>query len=135
FNVFKDNMIQLDNEFTEILKPKKNKEILVAHAAYGYWEERYGIKQIAISGLSTNDEPSQRDLTRIVKAAKKHKLPYGIYEQSGTDNVANSIREHIDAKPLYMHNLESLNDEDIQNNEDYLTRMKHNLKVFDKATK
>ena len=135
FHVFKDNMIQLDNEFTEILKPKKNKEILVAHAAYGYWEERYGIKQIAISGLSTNDEPSQRDLTRIVKAAKKHELPYVIFEQSGTDKVANIIREHIDAKPLYMHNLESLTDEDIQNNEDYLTLMKHNLKVLDKATK
>src|SRR5699024_12270180 len=72
FKTFKDKMLDLDNKFTQTIDSKKNKDILVAHAAYGYWEERYGIKQIAISGLSTNDEPSQKDLIRIINAAKEH---------------------------------------------------------------
>lgn len=134
FKTFKDKMLDLDNNFTQTIDSKKNKEILVAHAAYGYWEERYGIEQIAISGLSTNDEPSQKDLIRIINAAEDHHLPYVIFEQTGTDKVANIIREHINAEPLYLHNLESLTDADVQNGEDYFSLMEQNLNVLDKAT-
>lgn len=134
FKVFKEKMSNLDNNFAQKLDSKKNKEILVAHSAYGYWEERYGIEQIAISGLSTNDEPSQKELTRIVSIAKEHDLHYVIFEQSGTDKVSDIIREQIQAEPLYMHNLESLTEDDIENGEDYLSIMEKNLDVLDKAT-
>ena len=43
------------------------KEILVSHAAYGYWEQRYGLKQIPIAGISASDEPSQKQLADITK--------------------------------------------------------------------
>jgi len=134
FMTFKDKMLDLDNKFIQTIDSKKNKEILVAHAAYGYWEDRYGIEQIAISGLSTNDEPSQKDLIRIINAAKEHHLPYVIFEQTGTDKVANIIREHINAEPLYLHNLESLTGADVQNEEDYFSLMEQNLNVLDQAT-
>lgn len=134
FKVFKEKMSNLDNNFAQKLDSKKNKEILVAHSAYGYWEERYGIEQIAISGLSTNDDPSQKELTRIVSIAKEHDLHYVIFEQSGTDKVSDIIREQIQAEPLYMHNLESLTEDDIENGEDYLSIMEKNLDVLDKAT-
>nr|WP_307479900.1 zinc ABC transporter substrate-binding protein [Cytobacillus purgationiresistens] len=39
--------------------------MIVPHAAFGYWEERYGVKQIAISGLSSEEEPSQKELIRL----------------------------------------------------------------------
>lgn len=134
FETFKENMSDLDDEFTQTLAPKKNKEILVAHAAYSYWEERYGIEQLAISGLSTNDEPSQKDLTRIIRAAEESNLDYVIFEQTGTDKVSEIIREQLKAEPLYMHNLESLTEDDMENEENYLTLMKKNLHVLDKAT-
>src|SRR5690625_5084990 len=47
-NQLKSKLTMLDNEFKEILDKKDNKQIIVTHAAYGYWEERYGIEQIAI---------------------------------------------------------------------------------------
>ena len=45
----------------------KTKEILVSHAAYGYWEQRYGLKQIPIAGISASDEPSQKRLLTLQK--------------------------------------------------------------------
>lgn len=131
---FKKNMSDLDEEYAETLQSKDNKKVLVAHAAYGYLEERYGIEQIAISGLSTNDEPSQKDLTQTVNIAKENDLNYVIFEQSGTDKVSDIIKEQIHAEPLYMHNLESLTEEDIENGDDYLSLMKKNLAVLDQAT-
>ena len=134
FKTFEANMLELDDEFSQTLLFKENKKILVAHAAYGYWEKRYELEQIAISGLSTNDEPSQKELTNIINMAKEHHLHYVIFEQTGTDKVSEIIREQIDAKALYIHNLESLTEEDIDNDEDYLSIMRKNLEVLDKVT-
>lgn len=135
FKAFEEKMLALDEDFTQTLAEKNKKSILVAHAAYGYWEERYGIEQIAISGLTTNDEPSQKELTEIVNIAEEHDLKYVIFEQTGTDKVSQIIMEQIDAEPLYMHNLESLTEDDIEHDENYITLMEKNLDVLDQATK
>lgn len=129
------SLTALDQEFVTSLKDKQNKHILVSHAAYGYWEQRYGIEQIAISGLSSSDEPSQKDLAKIAKLAKEHQIKYVIFEQNASDRVSTIIQEHIKAEALHIHNLEVLTDEDIKNNADYISLMKANLAVLNKATK
>ncbi|WP_164668197.1 metal ABC transporter solute-binding protein, Zn/Mn family [Virgibacillus doumboii] len=134
FNSLKKDIIALEKRFKETLQAKENKDILVSHAAYGYWEERYGIKQIAISGLSSSDEPSQKELTEIIDLAKEKNMNYVIFEQNGSDRVSKIIQEQIDAKALYIHNLSVLTEEDIEKNADYLSLMKHNLDVLDQAT-
>src|SRR5699024_1424872 len=71
---FTEKMTVLDEEFSDTLKDKEKKEVLVAHAAYGYWEQRYDLEQIPISGLSSSDEPSQKELTSIAKLADDKNL-------------------------------------------------------------
>lgn len=133
FNQFKDNMIQLDQTFLDTLQEKNDKHILVSHAAYGYWEERYGIEQIPISGLSSSSEPSQKELASIVNIAKRKNIKYVIYEQNASDRISTIIQDHIQAKALYIHNLEVLTEEDLDNKEDYLSLMERNLHVLDQA--
>lgn len=135
FARFKENMLALDQEFLDTLTAKDEKDILVAHAAYGYWEDRYGIQQIAISGLSSSDEPSQKELTKIATLAKEKDIEYVIFDQSTSNRIATIIQEHIGAEKLEVHNLEVLTETDIENGEDYLSLMKKNLNVLDKATK
>src|SRR5699024_4194202 len=107
---------------------------LVTHADYGYWESAYDIEQIAISGISSSDEPSQKELTKIEEIAKEKDLQYVVFEKNNSNKVASIIQEDIGADKLEIHNLEVLSDEDIANNEEYLTLMKHNLEVLDQAT-
>lgn len=130
----KKDLVALDDNFNETLDAKKNKKILVSHAAYGYWEERYGIEQIAIRGITSSDEPSQKDLTSIMKQAETNHLDYVLLEQNSSDHIAEVMQEQLDAKVEYIHNLEVLTEKDIDNHEDYLTLMKHNLNVLDKVT-
>lgn len=134
FNALKKDLLALDSRFQEKLQSKEYKEILVSHAAYGYWEHRYGIEQIAISGLSSSDEPSQKELTEIINFAETRNMNYVIFEQNGSDRVSKIIQDAIDAKALYVHNLSVLTEENVENNEDYLSLMKDNLSVLDKAT-
>ena len=48
FQQLKAQFEDLDQSFTNIVSKSDKKEILVSHAAYGYWEKRYGIKQISV---------------------------------------------------------------------------------------
>ncbi len=134
FTELKEKMAKLDEDYSATLQAKENKKIIVSHAAYGYWEEKYGIEQIPISGISSSDEPSQKELTEIAKLAEKENLHYVIEEQTGSNRLATIIQDYINAKKLTIHNLETLTEEDISNDENYLTLMEKNLHVLDEAT-
>src|SRR5699024_1772742 len=65
-----DKLEKLDEQFVSLFAEKQQKQLLVSHAAFGYWEERYGLEQIAISGISSSDEPSQKELVHITTMAE-----------------------------------------------------------------
>lgn len=135
FKQLKKQLKKLDRDFQQVLHAKENKHILVSHAAYGYWEERYGLEQIAISGLSSSNEPSQKDLVQIIEQAKQYQLDYLIFEQNSSNRISEIIQEHIDAKTVTIHNLSTRTEKDIHHNEDYLSLMKQNLLILNKVTK
>ncbi|RDW17661.1 Mn2+/Zn2+ ABC transporter substrate-binding protein [Oceanobacillus arenosus] len=135
FEELKAELTALDEKFTEVLADKKNMHIIVPHAAYGYWNGRYGIEQIAINGLSSSDEPSQRDLTEVIDKAAEYDLDYILYEQNSSNRLSEVIQKEIGAEALTVHNLEVLTDADVKNNEDYISLMEYNLEILDKVTK
>lgn len=121
---------KLDEKYFETLKDKEQKYMIVPHAAYGYWEERYGVEQIAISGLSPSEEPSQKYLTEIIQLADDYGVDYVFYEQNSPDKLIEIIQEQIGAEPALIHNLSVLTDDDLKYEEDYFTIMEYNLNVL-----
>ncbi|MGF2615989.1 ZinT/AdcA family metal-binding protein [Rossellomorea vietnamensis] len=133
FEELKRSLEELDQEFhTEIESLPENK-IIVSHAAYGYWEKAYGIEQIAVSGLSPDNEPSQKELQTIIETAEEYGLKYVLFEQNVTPRVAEIVRKEIGAEALRIHNLSVLTEEDVKNDEDYLSLMHQNLEVLSEA--
>jgi zinc transport system substrate-binding protein len=139
-DTFEKNYQELVNElqslhqsFEKMVQSAERKEIIVAHAAYGYWQARYGIKQISISGLSTTNEPSQKQLEQVIAQAKQHKIKYILFEQNVSSKLAEIVGEEADAKPLTLHNLSVLTQENIDNNDTYFTIMKQNIATLQKA--
>ncbi|WP_226673576.1 metal ABC transporter solute-binding protein, Zn/Mn family [Rossellomorea aquimaris] len=133
FDELKKDLESIDNAFASLAQESDHPEILVSHAAYGYWEDAYGIEQLAVAGLSPTDEPSQKELKEIIETAKEHSIHYVIFEQNVTTRVAEIIQKEINAKPLKVHNLSVLTESDIENNENYLTLMKKNIKILEQA--
>ena len=133
YNTLKLKLSQIDDKFIAIGNEAKDKKILVSHAAFGYWEKRYGIEQISIAGLSTSSEPSQKDLARVVDTAKEYNLNYIFFEQNVSSRLTETVQKEIGAEALILHNLSTLTDENIKNNEDYYTLMQHNIDVLKKA--
>ncbi|WP_042221132.1 metal ABC transporter solute-binding protein, Zn/Mn family [Oceanobacillus manasiensis] len=135
FETLKADLENLDSEFHTLIDSKENPEMIVSHAAYGYWEDNYGVVQIPIAGLSSSEEPSQKELTEVISIAKEKDLKYVIFEQNVTTKVAEVIRNEIGAEPLQLHNLSVLTEEDMENEEDYFSLMGRNLETLEKALK
>ncbi|MGG1684737.1 metal ABC transporter solute-binding protein, Zn/Mn family [Pseudalkalibacillus sp. NRS-1564] len=135
FQKVKNDLTELDKEFARLVDSKDHPEMIVSHAAYGYWENRYSIHQIAISGLSPSNEPSQKALEEIIHTAKEKNLDYVLFEQNVTPKVAQSLQSEIGAKALRLHNLSVLTEDDINNKEDYFSLMRRNLGTLDQALK
>ncbi|EFV74651.1 metal ABC transporter substrate-binding protein [Cytobacillus pseudoceanisediminis] len=133
FQALKADLETVDSNFESMVNESKNKTFIVAHSAYGYWEDAYGLKQIGISGLSPSAEPSQKQLEEIIKTAENAELDYILFEQNVENRVAEVIKRELGAETLTLHNLESLTEEDIQNNEDYISLMNKNIETLKQA--
>lgn len=133
FQQLKTELEDLDQSFTDMVAKSAKKEILVSHAAYGYWEKRYGIKQISVLGLSPTEEPSQKELKNIIETAKEHDLHYVIFEANVSSNVTNIVQNEIHAEALTLNNLETITEENVKNHEDYFSLMEKNIETLETA--
>jgi zinc transport system substrate-binding protein len=137
---FNENYLRLAQELDDLhadfeatINSAKHKNIIVTHAAFGYWETRYGIEQISISGLSTTNEPTQRELEKIISFADHEGLHFILFEQNVQSKLAEIVQKEIGARALPIHNLGILTEEDIQNKETYFSLMKQNLETLKTA--
>ncbi|OKL36772.1 metal ABC transporter solute-binding protein, Zn/Mn family [Domibacillus mangrovi] len=133
FKSLKTDLESLDEKFHVMTEAAAHKEILVSHAAYGYWEKSYGIEQISIAGLSPTEEPSQKELKEIADTAREHGIKYVIFEQNITPKLAKVIQNEIGADSLRLHNLATLTEEDIENGDDYFSIMEQNIETLNLA--
>ncbi|MDT7951317.1 MAG: zinc ABC transporter substrate-binding protein [Acetobacteraceae bacterium] len=64
--------------------PETRRKVLTTHDAFAYYGARFGIRFIAIEGISTEAEPSPRALARIAQQAKKDGL-HTVFLENMTD--------------------------------------------------
>lgn len=122
----------LDESFQETADAAANGTFFVSHAAFGYIADTYGLEQVAVAGLNSQDEPSQKELTAIVDQAKELGIEYVAFEQNVSSKLTEVIQQEIGAEAVQLHNLGVLTDEDIDNGETYFTLMEENRKTLEK---
>lgn len=124
---------KLDREFAEMVKHAKHKEFVVSHDAFSYLAKRYGLKQIAISGLSPSDEPSAKELENVIKLVKEHQLKAIFFETLVDPKVAKTVQSEAKVDSLVLNPLEGLTPADVKNKADYLSIMRVNQQNLAKA--
>ncbi|MBT2571771.1 zinc ABC transporter substrate-binding protein [Planococcus sp. ISL-110] len=125
----------LDRSFEALSERVTKDTFFVSHAAFSYLSEPYGFEQVAIAGLNSQDEPSQKELTEIVDQAKKENVEYIVFEQNVSSNLTEVIQNEVGAEAIEMHNLGVLTQENIDNGETYFTLMEKNLQVLETILK
>lgn len=127
------NFDSLHQKFTEVSSKAVIKSFIVSHSAYDYWETRYGLKQLSVAGMSTSEEPSQKQLMEIIDEVKEKKLKYILVEQNVNNKLVDVIQDEANVSAIPIHNLSVLTEADIKASEDYFSIMNRNIKSLKKA--
>lgn len=130
-----EELEQLDTSFSKLQEHVTKDTFFVSHAAFTYLSEPYGFEQVAVAGLNSQDEPSQKELTEIVDMAREKNIEYIVFEQNVSSNLTEVVQKEVGAEAVEMHNLGVLTQEDIDNGETYFTLMEKNLETLETILK
>jgi zinc/manganese transport system substrate-binding protein len=112
--------------------PAEQRKVISTHGAFGYFAKAYGIAFIAPLGVSTETEPSARDVAAIIAQVKKEKIPAVFLENITDDRLIRRIAEETGTKlggTLYS---DSLTDEKGPV-PTYIALVRHNIKALTSA--
>ncbi|MGH3683260.1 MAG: metal ABC transporter substrate-binding protein [Natronosporangium sp.] len=124
------DLAELDAELADGLASCERREIVVSHAAFGYLADRYGLEQIAVTGLSPEDEPSPQQLADAIDAARAHGATTIFFEVLVSPEVANLIAGEVGATTAVLDPIEGLAP---GSEADYFSLMRGNLAALREA--
>ncbi|MCX6732663.1 MAG: zinc ABC transporter substrate-binding protein [Candidatus Roizmanbacteria bacterium] len=122
-----NELSKLDSNFQTGLHNCSQKNIITSHKAFGYLANRYNLHEVAITGLSPQDEPSSKTLSDIATFAKENNIKYIFCEELVSPTIAETIAREVGAKTLVFNPLEGLTKKDEIAKQTYITIQKENL--------
>ncbi|QHW30306.1 zinc ABC transporter substrate-binding protein [Paenibacillus rhizovicinus] len=127
YKVLEGKLSALDKQYADTLATVKKKDIVTSHQAFGYLARDYGLKQVAIMGLSPDAEPKARDLLNITKFVKANGIQYIFFEELVSDEIAKTLAREAHVQTMVLNPLEGLTPKQASKGEDYFSLMQTNL--------
>jgi zinc/manganese transport system substrate-binding protein len=125
---------KLDSEVRQAVAtiPEAHRKVISTHRAFGYFAAAYGIEFIAPVGVSTESEPSARDIAGIITQIKKAKIPAIFLENISDPRLIQRIADETGARiggTLYSDSLTAEKGEAPT----YIAMVRHNIKALTSA--
>jgi zinc transport system substrate-binding protein len=117
-----DELTALDDELRTGLASCERREVVTSHDAFGYLADAYGLEQVAIAGLSPEDEASPRRLAEVAAQAEAAGVTTIFFEESVSPKVAESLAREVGATATVLSPLELAPESG-----NYLAAMRDNL--------
>jgi zinc transport system substrate-binding protein len=117
----------LDAEYRNGLARCARHEIVTSHEAFAYLAQRYGLRQIAITGLSPEVEPTPRALERVVALVRERHATTVFFETLVSPRIAETVARETGARTAPLNPIEGLTPSQAKRGEDYFSLMRANL--------
>lgn len=130
---FNTDLTSLDAEFTDALAARTSDAIVTSHAAFGYLADRYGLTQIAISGLSPDQEPDSQHMAEVAHYVEANQISTIFFETLVSPDIADTLADETGAETAVLNPLEGLTQEQIDAGDDYFSVMRENLATLQTA--
>jgi zinc transport system substrate-binding protein len=118
---------ELDKEYRRGLVDCARREIVTSHEAFAYLAERYGLRQIAITGLNPEAEATPQALQETVDAVRASRATTVYFERLVSPRLAETVARETDTKTAVLDPIEGLTDTEKKEGADYFTLMRANL--------
>jgi zinc transport system substrate-binding protein len=123
----------LDVELREGLSRCERTQFVTSHAAFGYLAARYGLTQVAITGIAPEAEPTPRDLERVVRQVRAAGATTVFFETLVSPRLAETVAREVGARTAVLDPLEGLTEEEANAGKDYFSVMRANLAALRQA--
>lgn len=117
----------LDIEFRRGLQRCAQREIVTSHEAFRYLGERYGLRQIAIAGVSPEAEPSPARLRKVIQTIRRTGATTVYFETLISPRLAETVARETGARTAVLNPLEGLTKDDERAGRNYFDLMRENL--------
>jgi zinc transport system substrate-binding protein len=120
----------LDGEYRTGLAHCERHEIVTSHEAFGYLAERYGLEQVAITGLSPEVEPEPAKLQQVIELVRERGVTTIYFETLVSPRIAETVARETGAKTAVLNPIEGLTKNEISQGENYFSLMRTNLRAL-----
>ena len=118
----------LDREYRTGLAHCERREIVTSHEAFGYLAERYGLEQVAITGLSPEVEPEPAKLQHVVELVRERGVTTIYFETLVSPRIAETVARETGARTAVLNPIEGLTKNEVSKGENYFPLMRTNLR-------
>ena len=119
------DLTALDTELRTGLARCASRDLVTAHAAFGYLARRYGLTQRPISGLSPETEPEASTLAEVADFVRANRVRTIYTETLVSPAIARTVAGETGARTAVLDPIEGLTDSSA--GDDYLAVMRANL--------
>ncbi|MGQ0623216.1 MAG: metal ABC transporter solute-binding protein, Zn/Mn family [Sporichthyaceae bacterium] len=124
---YRSELEALNVDYRTGLQTCQSRVVVTSHRAFEYLARRYGLIQIAIAGLSPEDEPDPRSLAAIAEAAKREGVRTVYFEEQVPADFARTVAREIGAGTDALDPVETITAEDLAAGRTYSAVMRDNL--------
>ena len=121
----------LSQKYQGVFSELDEKTFVTQHTAFSYLAKRFGLKQLGISGISPDQEPSPRQLTEIQDFIKTYKVKTIFVESNASSKLAETLKKATGVNLKVLNPLEA----DPENEKTYLENLEDNLEILAKELK
>ncbi|MSQ31838.1 MAG: zinc ABC transporter substrate-binding protein [Dehalococcoidia bacterium] len=126
-DTLKIDLHTLDTEFKNGLSNCDRTTIVTSHAAFAYLAQRYELKQLAVSGITPDAEPSPARLRKVLEELKAKKATHIFFETLVSPRISKTLADEAGIETLVLNPLEGLTEKELNAGDNYVTVMKNNL--------
>lgn len=124
---------KLKSEYTSALAECKNRTLVSNHDAFGYLARANTLENVSVIGLSSDEQPSAKNIADIIATVKEHGVKTIFFEEFINDNVSQTIARETGLKAQSLQPLENISEDELKSHQTYLTIMRENLKKLREA--
>ncbi len=117
----------LKRDYTEGLSECKNRVLVSNHNAFGYLAHANRLEDVSVIGLSSDEQPSAKNIADIIALVKEHGIKTVFFEEFINDNIAQTIARETGASAKSLQPLENISEDELESHQTYLTIMRDNL--------
>lgn len=131
---YNDKLQVLKDEMHSVIDNLPNRNIITFHEAFPYFAQEFNLNIAAVIEREPGTEPSAKELQETIEKIKSSGIKALFAEPQYSSRIADTIAGETGATVYYLDPIVT-GDADPEGYDDYINKMKENLKVLEEALK